>query len=483
MKEFTKKNEYNMYTPSPSLFRGNNFIKLMTIVCDVCVSNVLFLFLRTLFERAGHDCMIHLGDTKMIVILSLCYLIASMKVGMVLYKRKVLLYEVLVQVLKTVSLFGLIFGMVVAFGAIMKVRTLFFMVFLTAFLVAASLVRITLRLLVIYFRRRGRNLQHVVLVGSSRSIRELYHELTDDGGNGYHVAGYFDDLPNDKLSASTLYLGTPEEVNEYLSQHPEVTNLFCGLHSSDSERIIHILDYCENHLVHFYSVPNLHNYLHNRMYLSSVGDVPVLSLHNTALERADNAFLKRLFDIVFSLLFLCTLFPVIFFVVAIITKLTMPGPIFFLQKRNGLNDKEFYCIKFRSMKVNKEADTLQATKNDPRKTRWGEIMRKTNIDELPQFINVLMGDMSVVGPRPHMLKHTEEYSKLIDKYMVRHFVKPGITGWSQVTGFRGETKELKDMEGRIRGDIWYIEHWSFLLDLYIIFKTLTNALGGDQQAY
>ena len=161
----------------------------------------------------------------------------------------------------------------------------------------------------------------------------------------------------------------------------------------------------------------------------------------------------------------------------------MPGPIFFKQNRNGLNDKEFYCYKFRSMKVNKEADTLQATKDDPRKTRWGNIMRKTNIDELPQFINVLLGDMSIVGPRPHMLKHTEEYSKLINKYMVRHFVKPGITGWSQVTGYRGETKELKDMEGRVIGDIWYIEHWSFWLDIYIIYKTVRNAIHGEKNAY
>lgn len=172
-----------------------------------------------------------------------------------------------------------------------------------------------------------------------------------------------------------------------------------------------------------------------------------------------------------------------FVIVFIITKLTMPGPVFFRQKRNGINGEEFYCIKFRSMRVNAQADTLQATKDDPRKTKWGNIMRKTNIDELPQFINVLKGDMSIVGPRPHMLKHTEEYSKLIDKYMMRHFVKPGITGWSQVTGYRGETKELCQMEGRVKGDIYYIEHWSIWLDIYIIYKTVANAIKGDEEAY
>lgn len=135
------------------------------------------------------------------------------------------------------------------------------------------------------------------------------------------------------------------------------------------------------------------------------------------------------------------------------------------------------------MKVNKESDTVQATKNDRRVTKFGEFLRKSSIDELPQFINVLLGDMSVVGPRPHMLKHTQEYGELINKYMVRHFVKPGVTGWAQVTGFRGETKNIADMEGRIKKDIWYIEHWSFVLDLYIIFLTIYNGIKGDKKAY
>ena len=158
----------------------------------------------------------------------------------------------------------------------------------------------------------------------------------------------------------------------------------------------------------------------------------------------------------------------------------MPGPVFFRQKRNGINGDEFTCLKFRSMRVNADADKVQATKNDPRKTKWGNIMRKTNIDELPQFINVLLGDMSIVGPRPHMVKHTEEYGALVDKYMVRHYTKPGITGWAQVTGSRGETSELWMMEERIKKDIWYVENWSLLLDLKIIFKTITNVFGGEK---
>ena len=193
-------------------------------------------------------------------------------------------------------------------------------------------------------------------------------------------------------------------------------------------------------------------------------------------------WLKRGFDIVFSLCFLCLVFPFVLLVVFIVTQCTMPGKLFFVQKRTGLNGRTFKCYKFRSMRKNEHSDVLQATKGDSRITRWGKIMRKTSLDETPQFINVLLGDMSVVGPRPHMLKHTEEYTALIDGYMLRHEVKPGVTGWSQIKGFRGEIKQLKDMENRVKSDFWYIRNWNFLLDLYIILRTVTICFGNDKNA-
>ena len=193
-------------------------------------------------------------------------------------------------------------------------------------------------------------------------------------------------------------------------------------------------------------------------------------------------WLKRGFDIVFSLCFLCFVFPFVLLVVFIVTQCSMPGKLFFVQKRTGLNGRTFKCYKFRSMRENEHSDVLQATKGDSRITRWGKIMRKTSLDETPQFINVLLGDMSVVGPRPHMLRHTEEYTALIDGYMLRHEVKPGVTGWSQIKGFRGEIKQLKDMENRLKSDLWYIRNWHFLLDLYIILKTVTICFGNDKNA-
>lgn len=196
-----------------------------------------------------------------------------------------------------------------------------------------------------------------------------------------------------------------------------------------------------------------------------------------------NRIVKRTFDLMISIIVLCTLFPFILLTVGLIIKLTSPGPIFFIQKRTGKDGKDFWCYKFRSMKVNKDADEVQATADDPRKTPFGNFIRNTSIDEIPQIINVFLGDMSLIGPRPHMVKHTEMYSKLIDNYMDRHAVKPGITGWAQVTGLRGETKELYQMENRVKADIWYIENWSFLLDMKIIVKTVLTILLGDKNAY
>lgn len=219
------------------------------------------------------------------------------------------------------------------------------------------------------------------------------------------------------------------------------------------------------------------------MNLELLGNVPILYIREEPLRQVSNRFVKRAFDVAVSGAFLCTLFPVVYLFVALGIKLTSKGPVFFIQERSGENGRTFGCIKFRSMRVNDEADRVQATKNDPRKTRFGSFLRKSSIDELPQFINVLKGDMSIVGPRPHMLQHTELYSKLVNKYMVRHLIKPGITGWAQVTGYRGETHELSQMEGRVRRDIWYLENWSLLLDIRIMLLTVWNALKRDENAY
>ena len=307
--------------------------------------------------------------------------------------------------------------------------------------------------------------------------------MVDNTSTGYRVLGFFSNHDDKALLGNTPCLGSVDEALPWLKRHP-VNEVYCCL-STDRylEEIFPIMDYCENNFVRFYYVPNLRNYMKRAMNLELLGNVPILYIREEPLRQVSNRFVKRAFDVAVSGAFLCTLFPVVYLFVALGIKLTSKGPVFFIQERSGENGRTFGCIKFRSMRVNDEADRVQATKNDPRKTRFGSFLRKSSIDELPQFINVLKGDMSIVGPRPHMLQHTELYSKLVNKYMVRHLIKPGITGWAQVTGYRGETHELSQMEGRVRRDIWYLENWSLLLDIRIMLLTVWNALKRDENAY
>lgn len=334
--------------------------------------------------------------------------------------------------------------------------------------------RLSCRVLVKKIRTLGRNSRTIIFVGASQNMVDLYREILNDPSTGYKVLGYIDNSKNDNLG-SLPYLGDMSVLYDYLTEnHTNIDMLFYASTSSDVDNARKLINFCDNHIIRFYQVPNLYSYFRRELKLELMGDIPVLYVREEPLLNPFNRFIKRSFDIVAACLFLFTIFPFVYIIVGTIIKITSPGPIFFKQKRNGLDGKEFFCYKFRSMKVNNDADKVQATKNDPRKYPFGNFMRRTNIDELPQFINVLNGTMSIVGPRPHMVKHTEEYGALIDKYMVRHLAKPGITGWAQVKGCRGETKELYQMEERIEKDIWYVENWSFLLDLRIIFMTAFN---------
>lgn len=462
-------------------YRSLAFATIM--ICETLMCGALFYGFSYFTDDTAWEKVMDAPKIQVTTIVMLIYAICVKSVGIVVYDRKAYLYEVVKKVVTTNVLFGISGYLILKYGQFMDTWSYMFAWFLASMLTAGMIFRFIVRIFIKSYRTKGGNLRFAVLVGGSKSMAELYGELTNQAWAGYRVKGYFDFKPSAFMPEGCEYLGKPEEATNYLQKFGNTHFLFCGLNDDHHEFIKMIMRYCENNIIRFYSVPDFYEYTQTRMVLESVGNVPVMGIRQDPLSILSNKIIKRTMDVVISGIFLITLFPIILVIVTVITKLTMPGQVFFRQKRNGLNDKEFYCLKFRSMKVNADADRLQATKDDPRKTKWGSIMRKTNIDELPQFINVLMGDMSVVGPRPHMVKHTEEYSKLIDKYMVRHWVKPGITGWSQVTGFRGETKELKDMENRIKGDIWYIENWSVWLDLYIIYKTVANVFKGEEKAY
>lgn len=331
------------------------------------------------------------------------------------------------------------------------------------------------------YRRRGGNYTKVIIIGCGPSGIRLYNEMQSDAGFGYRCIGFFDIYCPPDFPWKHLYKGNLSEIEQFVVD-TDADEIFYTLSGENGEAVQLTLGLCEAHMLKFHYVPQISPYLTRNFRLGAMGAMPLLEIRNNPLERPMNSALKRGFDIVFSGIFL-VFSPFIFIPVAIAIKMSSPGPVFFKQKRTGYKGNEFMCWKFRTMRVNTTADSVQASKNDPRKTKVGDFLRRSSIDELPQFINVLMGDMSVVGPRPHMLKHTEDYRRLIDKYMVRHLIKPGITGWAQVKGYRGQTEELWQMERRVEHDIWYIEHWSFLLDIKIIARTIINALGKEENAF
>ena len=263
----------------------------------------------------------------------------------------------------------------------------------------------------------------------------------------------------------------------------KIDEIYCSLSDLTDTDLNKFIDFTDNNLKILKFLPDNKEILSRNLILDYYDYIPIISLRNIPLDGTTNMFIKRIFDIVFSLIIIVGILLWLTPVLYVFIKLESKGPIFFKQKRNGLNYDEFYCYKFRSMNLNAIADLEQVSKNDPRITNVGKIIRKTSIDELPQFLNVLLGDMSVVGPRPHMVSHTEMYARRIDKFMVRHFIKPGITGLAQTKGFRGEVETDKDIIFRVKYDIFYLENWSLLLDIKIIYLTIYNAIKGEDKAY
>jgi len=318
-------------------------------------------------------------------------------------------------------------------------------------------------------------------VGAGQNGMNLYAEMKKELAYGYQIFGFFDD---NVMLKNTLpnYLGMTHEVEEFALKN-NIDEIYCTLPNSQDEKILRIFNFSEKNMIRFYIIPEFSRYVKRQLELESIESVPVMAVRYEPLQFISNRVIKRTFDIVFSFLFLITIFPILYAIFGILIKMSSKGPIIFKQTRTGIYGKNFECYKFRSMRANEDADEKQAEKDDPRTTAVGHFLRRSNLDEIPQFYNVLKGEMSVVGPRPHMLKHTELYSAAIDKYMVRHLIKPGITGWAQVNGYRGETKTMEQMEGRIRYDVWYLENWSFFLDLKIVFVTILNMFKGEKNAY
>lgn len=335
------------------------------------------------------------------------------------------------------------------------------------------------KLFVYYFLRKfrvvfGGNFRRVVIIGEEKHTSHLIDFFNENPNYGYKMIRAF--------HLKTTKKQELQECFEFVSNN-SIDEIYGALSDLSNTDVNALIDFTDNNLKTLKFLPDEKELTSRNMKLDYYGYIPIVSMRNIPLDITANKVVKRTFDILFSTLiivgFLSWLIPIL----AILIKMESKGPVFFKQRRNGLNYHEFDCYKFRSMTLNEIADLEQVSKNDPRITKIGRLIRKTSIDELPQFFNVLLGDMSVVGPRPHMVSHTEMYAKRVDKFMVRHFIKPGITGLAQTNGYRGEVESESDIINRVKYDIFYLENWSILLDLKIVAMTVLNTLKGEEKAY
>lgn len=332
-----------------------------------------------------------------------------------------------------------------------------------------------------YYNSMTYNIRKIALVGQESSITELYNFFDSKNTTVFRFLDHLDPNLSEEEKEKTIREGI-EDLKSFCLQE-SVNEIYISLPLTSELLIDELSDFADDNFIYFRIVTDFNVLKRKQVNVDFFGHIPILSLRQEPLKALINRVMKRSFDIAFSLAVILLIFPIIMPIVAILIKLESKGPVFFRQLRSGKNNREFLCYKFRTMTVNSESDNKQATKNDSRITRVGAFLRKSSLDEFPQFINVLKGDMSVVGPRPHMLKHTDEYSQIINKYLFRHFITPGITGHAQVNGFRGETTDPSMMEKRVEYDAWYIENWSLMLDIKIVFLTVWNAIRGEENAY
>ena len=328
------------------------------------------------------------------------------------------------------------------------------------------------------------NAKNVIILGSGSIANSVVSNILNKSDNNYNFLGFFDDRPREYmvLDPNDYLLGTIDDTFDFLRRN-RVDIIICALPAGNDAIIVKTMNYAEDNMIRFLLVPDFIRFIATKVNLSIINNIPIIQVRPEPMQKLGGILFKRAFDLFCASLFLATAFLPIMLIVAIAIKLDDAGPLFFKQRRTGINGKSFWCYKFRSMRLNKDADTRMATKDDNRLTRVGRILRKTDIDELPQFINVFLGDMSLVGPRPLMESQTSSNRNFIPRYMQRHFVRPGITGLSQISGYRGEVRDPEMLRQRSEIDLWYVENWSIMLDLSILVKTVIGAIKGDERAY
>jgi putative colanic acid biosynthesis UDP-glucose lipid carrier transferase len=335
---------------------------------------------------------------------------------------------------------------------------------------------------VTYFMKKVNRISRRIVIVGYNDLSKKFVDRFSFNHTDFQVDGYFDDPAQVRELSRHPILGNIHECLDYAVNN-DIHEIYSAISPEKNESIYEMAKQAEKSMIRFKFIPDFRLFVNRETYIEYQDNFPILSLRPEPLEDMGNSIKKRLFDIVLSLLVVIFVLSWLIPILAILILISSRGHVFFKQKRSGKNNKQFTCYKLRTMTVNSDEHIRQVTLNDSRVTKLGRFLRKTSLDELPQFVNVLLGNMSIIGPRPHMLVHTNMYSKIMNEYMIRHFLKPGISGWAQVNGYRGEIKEETQLRKRIDHDIWYMENWSIWLDLKIVWKTIYITLKGDKNAY
>ena len=434
------------------------FLQLLITSVDVLTLNIVFFTLILLFP--GNLFRQNWEYAYLAIFLTIAWLTIGL-IGNIYQRKNIFSFENFTrQSMHAIVYFIAITSIYLFFFQQYTISRAFILVFLTSIPISFLINRFIFFSVYEHFKRKDYLLDKVLFVGYNNISKRLITYFEENAYNK-EIIGICDESEHINEVYHYPILSNISGAFEVCKQYG-ANEIFSSIAPEQNPKIYELMQFADQNCIRFRIVPDISLLVKNKVHINYINEMPVLTLRDEPLEDLSNRIKKRLFDIVISFLVIVLILSWLIPILALIIKLDSRGPVFFKQNRSGKERKSFLCIKFRSMKMNKQSDIKQATKNDGRFTRIGKFLRRSNLDEFPQFFNVLIGQMSIVGPRPHMLKHTDEYSQLADQYMVRHFMKPGITGWAQVNGCRGEIDSFEKLQGRIDHDIWYMENWSIL---------------------
>lgn len=462
-----------------------NSLFIVRVLSDI-INVVLAFLIADFFSPPKYTLLINSDSILLMLGLILLWVGISKSLGVYDEFRSRDFTVEIINVIRSIVMLSVFTIVLIFFIKDIYLSRTFVLVFLSSALFLIVLEKYTLRHLIIYLRRQGRNLRSIIIVGAGEVGKNFNDTIKVNPHFGYKLIGFLDDAGDCGMNGE--YLGKIDDLEKVLESQ-QIDNVIVALPNYAAERLEHVVKTCENYTTRVKIIPDYFRFISEKYQVEMFGPFPVVSVRTDRLNELQWRLLKRGFDTGFTLLIFILVFSWLWPVIIILIKISSPGPVFFKQERWGRNNKKFMAYKFRSMipeskDVDENGKFNQATKDDPRITKFGKFIRKTNLDELPQFINVLLGQMSIVGPRPHPTPLNEESKDKFRKYLLRHLAKPGITGWAQVNGFRGETtSDPRKMEERVKHDIWYIENWSVWLDIRIIMLTVVLMLKGDKNAY